>query len=130
MITWAGRRVQRFKEGPRAGEIRRDNHGRPLREPIPGTERYVRGRHEPLVSARQFVGGAPPTAVAGEAAHPAPHRAEMVGRGVDQVRRLWPLPRLPRRGPPLDATTSAARALMPDTMSSSTVAAKPSTSYV
>ena len=55
MITWADRRVRRFKEGPRAGEIRRDNHGRPLREPIPGTERYVRGRHEPLVTARDFV---------------------------------------------------------------------------
>lgn len=55
MITWADRRVCRFKEGPRAGEVRRDNHGRPLREPIPGTERHVRGRHEPLVSARDFV---------------------------------------------------------------------------
>jgi site-specific DNA recombinase len=55
MITWADRRVRRFKEGPRAGEVQRDNHGRPLREPIPGTERHVRGRHERLVSARIFV---------------------------------------------------------------------------
>ena len=55
MITWADRRVRRFKEGPRAGEIRRDNHGRPLREPVRGTERYLRGRHQALVSARHFV---------------------------------------------------------------------------
>lgn len=55
MITWADRRVRRFKEGPRAGEIQRDNHGRPLREVIPGTERHFRGRHERLVSARDFV---------------------------------------------------------------------------
>ena len=44
-----------IERNKRAGEIRRDNHGRPLREPIPGTERHVRGRHEPLVSARDFV---------------------------------------------------------------------------
>lgn len=55
MITWADRRVRRFKEGPRAGEIQRDNHGRPIREVIPGTEQHFRGRHEPLVSAREFV---------------------------------------------------------------------------
>lgn len=55
MITWADLRVRRFKEGPRCGEIRRDNHGRPLREPIPGTQRHVRGRHQPLVSARDFI---------------------------------------------------------------------------
>lgn len=55
MITWGDRRMKRFKEGARAGEIRRDNHGRPLRELIPGTERCLRGRHQPIVSARDLV---------------------------------------------------------------------------
>jgi len=55
MITMAETRVQRYRRGPRKGEVRRDNHGRPLRDRVPGTEKHYRGRHEPLVSAKDFV---------------------------------------------------------------------------
>jgi site-specific DNA recombinase len=55
MVTMAETTVQRYARGPRKGEIRRDNHGRPLRDRLPGTEKHYRGRHEPIVSARDFI---------------------------------------------------------------------------
>lgn len=55
MITMADTHVLRYARGPRKGEIRRDNHGRPLRDRIPGSEKHYRGRHEPLVSAKDFI---------------------------------------------------------------------------
>jgi site-specific DNA recombinase len=55
MVTMAETRVQRYARGPRKGEVRRDNHGRPLRDRVPGTEKHYRGQHEPLISAKDFV---------------------------------------------------------------------------
>lgn len=45
-------RVQRYACGPRKGEVRRENHGRPLRDRMPGTEKHYHRRHEPLISAK------------------------------------------------------------------------------
>lgn len=55
MITMAETRVLRYTRGLRKGEIRRDNHGRPLRDRVPGTEKHYRGRHERLVSAKDYI---------------------------------------------------------------------------
>lgn len=49
-------RHRRYKRGPLAGQIQRDKNRRPLREKDPNARpRHFPGRHEPLVSPRDFV---------------------------------------------------------------------------